>query len=295
MEINRLSNNEDHELGQAPAETVSLVAALSGVSAFEEKIAPEIADVVKSIERVSRAKALAGQLDKLNRVEMQKQLDDAIRFMEEASQKARALLQTVAQYSVITTETDRDEWTRLFVESCHGLGRSVEGQFPTFRVFPIEVKAELANDSVTINNRLVRSLHPKAIAKLVDKEITRLHRERFNTTQFARALVRATEVLLAQRRWEEKDQKGSSSVLLKEIHALLAVRTGAGVSGYSLNQFIFDLYRLRTQTDLTIDGKRLVFQQTRLAKDMLVIPLPGGQKEILGALEVVPLDGDDSA
>ncbi|MCY0875362.1 MAG: hypothetical protein OWT28_03690 [Firmicutes bacterium] len=295
MKTDRLAGDMDHEVDETTEAMTKTVNSFSGVGVFKENIVPQIADVVKTVERVSRAKALAGQVDKLNRVEMLKQLDDAIRFMEEATVKARTLLQTVSHYSVMTTEADRDEWTRLFVESCHSLGRSVEGQFPTFRVFPIEIKADLANDSVTINNRLVRSLHPTAIAKLVDKEIIRLHRERFNATQFARALVRASEVLLAERRWEEKDHKGSATVLLREIHTLLAVRTGGGMSGYSLNQFIFDLYRLRTQTDLTIDGRRLVFQQTRLAKDTLVIPLPGGQKEILGALEVVALGGEGDA
>jgi len=266
---------------------------LSGVDAFEQEIVPELAELVKSVERVGRAKAVAKQAEKLNRVELQKQLEDVVRASTEAGEKARSLLSMITPYKVVATAPDQERWTRVFVEACHGMGRQVEGQFPTFRVFPVEIKADLANDAVYLNNRMTRSLHPKAVASLVDIEITRLSKERFNAVQFARALVRASEVLLAERRVQAKSDNASSAVLLKQVHALLAVRTGSSAGGYSLNQFAFDLYRVRTQSGLVVDGNRLVFHTTRLGKDAIVIPLPGGQKEILGSLEVVA-QGSDS-
>lgn len=264
---------------------------ISGVSAFEQVIGPELLYLVKIVERVGRGKALAKQMDKLNRVEMLKQLDDVIRSAEEAAERAIALKDKLEGYTTAATQQDIEEWTRAFIEGCHASNRQVDGEFPNFRIFPVEVKADLANDAVFINNRLVRSLHPNAIAKLVDAEIARLNKERFNVNQFMRAIVRAYDVLLAERRAEEGTSKVAGAVLLKQIHSLLALRTGGGANGYSLNQFAFDLYRLRTQADLFLEGRRLAFGTTRNGKDAIVIPLPGGQKEILGSLEVVSQEG----
>ncbi len=263
-----------------------------GLSFFAQALSADLVGLAKVAERVGRGKAIAKQVDFANRVEMQKQLDDLIRYADEVAVQARALKSSVDRFRMVATEADRDEWTRLFVEGCHAAGRQVDGEYPLFRVFPVEVKTDFANDGVYINNRLVRILHPKAVASLVDREISRLYKEKFNAASFMRALVRAYDVLLAERQVAESGKRIVTAISLKQIHALLAIRTGTTASGYPLNQFVFDIYRLRTQTDVTLvsDGRRLVFTFTKVARDAIVIPLPGGQKEHLGSLELTAVD-----
>lgn len=259
----------------------------SGVGYFEEILGPQLAEMAKIAERVGKAKAIRKQVDLANRLDVLKQLEDIVRFSERALEQANTLKDVVGTFRMATTEADRDEWTRAFVENCQALNRAVDGEYPVFRIFPIEVKADLENDIVVVNNKTVRTLHPKAIAGLVDKEIERLNRERFNLNQFIKALVRVYDVLLAERKQASGGKQVAGAVGLKQIHALLAVRTGTASSGYSQNQFAFDVYRLRTQADLEFNGRRLVFSTTRSPRDGIVIALPGGQKEILGSLEIV--------
>lgn len=259
----------------------------SGVGYFEEVLGPQLAEMAKLAERIGKAKAIRKQVDMANRLDVLKQLDDIVRFSERALEQAGALKDAVGAFRMATTEADRDEWTRAFVESCQALNRAVDGEYPVFRIFPIEVKADLENDVVLVNNKTVRTLHPKAIAGLVDKEIERLNRERFNLNQFIKALVRVYDLLLAERKQASSGRQVAGAVGLKQIHALMAVRTGTGSSGYAQNQFAFDVYRLRTQAELEFEGRRLVFSTTRHPRDGIVIALPGGQKEILGSLEIV--------
>ncbi len=288
-----ISEQNEAELADTTASAGDEEAA-GGLSFFEQVLCGDVASLAKVAERVGRGKAIAKQVDFANRVELQKQLDDLIRYADEVAVQARALKSSVDRFRMVATEADRNEWTRLFVAGCHAAGRQVDGEYPLFRVFPVEVKTDFANDGVYINNRLVRILHPKAVAALVDREISRLYKEKFHAMSFMRALVRAYDVLLAERQVAESGKRIVTAISLKQIHALLAIRTGTTATGYPLNQFAFDVYRLRTQTDVTLvsDSRRLVFAPTKVARDAIVIPLPGGQKEHLGSLELTAVDSE---
>ena len=267
------------------------VPAACGLSYFEQHLAPGLAGLAKLAERVGRGKAIGKQADLLNRMDTLRQLDDLSRYAADLSAQAAALKAELERFAVAVSEEDRDEWTRIFIESCRSFNRLVDGEYPLFRIFPIEVKADLANDGVYINNKLVRALHPRAVAGLVNGEIERLHKERFHLNQFVRALVRAYDALMAERRLAEGGKLVAAAVSLKQIHNLLAIRTGTAASGYPLAQFAFDIFRLRAQGGLEHDGRRLVFASTRNAREAVVIALPGGQKELLGSLELVEIDG----
>ncbi|PSR33366.1 MAG: hypothetical protein C7B46_09925 [Sulfobacillus benefaciens] len=151
-----------------------------------------------------------------------------------------------------------------------------------FRVFPIEIKVDFANDLVTVNKRTVRKLHPVAVASEVEKELNRLYRERFNPNQFMKALLRAYQALIAESMIKAGPQrKSGSTVPLVQVFELLSLRLG-----YSLNQFAFDIYRLRSHPDRSYGGYQFIFGSGR-DRGSVVITLPGGQKEVLGSLEVI--------
>jgi hypothetical protein len=261
-----------------------------GLAHFESSLAPALASVVRLVERVGRGKALGKQTGEINRLSIVKQLEELARGAADLAEHVAELQVLVDGFRMAVTDEDRDAWTRVFVESCHDLGRHVESEYPLFRVFPVEVRADLADDAISLNGRTVRVLHPKAVADLVNKEIVRLTKERFNVSQFMRALARAYDLLMAERRAENPGKRVVPSAPLRQIYALLAIRTGmTATNGYPLNQFAFDLYRLRSQRDvpLVVEGRRLVFEQTRVAREVVSIPLPGGEKELLGSLELV--------
>jgi len=261
---------------------------MSGLADFETTMAPKLQTLAKTLARLGRLKVLEQQASQLNLVDMRKLLQDVRQSSQDSGNQATELEELLRDYQLVAQETDQEEWMRVFVAECHALGHAVDGEYPTLRVFPVEVKVDVTHDLVQVNNRIVRVLHPKAVAALVSKEVAKRYKERFNVNQFLRALVRIYDVLMAERistTLEQGQKNIARSVPLKQIYSLLSVRTGA--TGYSQNQFAFDLYRVRTESDLMFEGRRLVFESTRNASGAIVIPLPGGQKENIGSLEVV--------
>jgi hypothetical protein len=167
----------------------------------------------------------------------------------------------------------------------------IEGEFPHFRIFPIEVRVDFANELVLVNKRKVRKLHPEAVAALVERELDRLHGERFNPSQFMKALVRAFDVLVAE---AYVNGTPTQAVPLRQVYELLTVR--AGSSAYTLNQFRFAISRLRREGNLILEGRRIVFGSARNRSQGLVIPEPGGHTEVFGSLEVAPIKtGEEDA
>jgi hypothetical protein len=264
----------------------------SGITAFEENIVPKLLALSKTLARVGRLKSVEKQVSQLNLFELQKILADITQLSETAGIQTKELQALFEEFQVVAREVDEVEWTRIFTKEIQNFGHVVDGEYPAFRVFPVELKVDFAHNLVQINNRTVRVLHPGAVAGLVNQEVTRLNKERFNINLFMRAMVRAYDVLLAERQLiglEKGNKNVAKSVPLRQIHSILSVRSGA--AGYSQSQFAFDIYRLRTDSNLVFEGRRLVFESTRNASGSVVIPLPGGQKENIGSLEIVEVEG----
>ncbi len=266
----------------------------SGVAAYEGRVSPQFQALGKAIAKFGRLKTVAKQAEQLNRGELYKLLQEITDQAVVIREQAGVALRELEEFQIAASESDQIEWTRLFTKECAALGRTVEGEYPQFRVFPVDLKVDLAAETAQMGRSTVRAMHPKALAALVDNAVQRLERERFNGTQFLRAMMRAYEVLsdASPHGASRVDKNRTTAIPLRQIHALLALRVGTTANGYPLSQFAFDIYRLRRDVDLTIDGKQLVFLETRKPSLAIVLPLPGGQKQILGSVEVVP-QGDE--
>lgn len=257
---------------------------IHGVAGFEEQVGPGLKDLAKLVDKLGRLKKVGGQVDLLNLMDLRKQLDEASRLAFEAQALAEEIGGKLSRYRVVSDSRDQTEWWERFRSAFHSGYPPVEGEFPTFQVFPVEVRVDFANELVLINNRTVRALHPEAVASLVEKEWDRLNRERFNSASFAKALVRAYDLLVFELKDKARGKNPGRSVSLFTLHQTLALKTGA--SGYSLNQFAFDIYRLRRSPNMVVDGRRLDFGKAR--DRGIVITYPGGQQEKLGSLELMP-------
>ncbi|MCY0878801.1 MAG: hypothetical protein OWU84_07670 [Firmicutes bacterium] len=257
---------------------------LHGVDDFESIIAPKLEDLGRRIERLGRLRRVGQQRTEANLVEIRRALDEVRRLAEEIQGLESQVARDVLGFRMALVPEDQEEWSQRFRRALHSQYPPVEGEFPTFLVFPVEVRVDFARDAVYLNNRSVRTLHPEAVARRVEREIDRLNQERFHGLQFAKALLRAYDLLQAEARDSESGTKRGRAVKLRDVHQVLTLRSGA--SHYTLHQFAFDIYRLRREGVLRVDGRRLVFGSTR-NRGGLVIVLPGGQREVLGSLEVV--------
>ena len=265
-------------------------APLKGLDQFEERVAPALGELAKTLERLGRLKALGRQAELLHPGDIEKQLQETLALCNQAREQAVAARTLFGRFALVSDEAGQAQWEKAFLKQCRELKLTVDGEFPTYRIFPIEIRVDLGHAQVLVNKRVVRTLHPKAVAARAAREIERLNRERFNPNQFMRALLRAYKLLGDEMRVAGRRKEAAKKQPLKRIHEVLALRTGPG--GYSLSQFAFDLFRLRRDSNLIIDGQRLVFDSTREAADGVETNLPGLRTEALGALEVVPVGSD---
>ncbi len=263
----------------------------SSFKKFSSELAPAMTETAKLADRLGRYKKLDKQIHLLNVTEIRKMLEelqDIERQLILHTDKLRALM---ADFQLGAAESDSAAWSESFIRACNKSGQQVDGEFPIFRVFPLEVKVDFAHDLVQINNRTVRALGPEAVAELVAAQIDKLNRERFNANQFMKALVRAYHVVRHEWQAAHPQQSAVASMPIKRIYEVLTIRTGT--SAYTLNQFIFDIYRLRTGETLQYGEYALVFGDTRTAGESLTIPMPGGTKQLVGSLELTS-NGEDT-
>ncbi len=260
------------------------VGGIHGVQEFEENLGPGLQSLAKSIDRLGRLRRIGTQVGLMNLPELRRQLNETSRLSQEIDDLSRDLHERLERFVLAALERDQLVWESRFKEAFHASYPPVEGEFPLFQIFPVVVRVDFEHEAVAINNRTVRTMHPAAVAAAVEKEWDRLHRERFNAASFAKALLRAYDLVIAEEQLKSHGKSRGASVTLRSLHQVLTLRSG--VSGYGLNQFAFDLYRLRRSEYTVIEGRRLVFGTTR-NRGGIVITLPGGQSETLASLEVV--------
>lgn len=261
-----------------------MVSDIRGVSGFETEIGPSLKELAKTAEKLGRLKKVGLQTDLMNLMDLRKQLDEVHRLSADIKAMADTVSRQMEAFAVTGGSAEQIEWWERFRQAFHNGYPPVEGEYPIFQVFPVEVRVDLANELVLINNRTVRALHPVAVAGLVEKEWDRLNRERFNAGSFAKALTRAYDLLVLEMKTKASGKDPGRSIPLRVLHQTLALKTG--VSGYSLNQFAFDIYRLRRSPYLVQDGRRLEFGSSR--DHGIVITHPGGRQENIGSLELIP-------
>jgi hypothetical protein len=152
-------------------------------------------------------------------------------------------------------------------------GLEFEGAFPEYEIFPLTVRVNVDGESVRIGRRTVQTLDPRAVARAVQKDHRRLHGSSFNAPRFLDALALCYDALSG-------GQLGSPVPLI-DVYRLLSARTGA--TGYTRQEFAFDIYRVRRQSDLIVKGRTVEFSHGK-SGTQFPVPRTQGGAEIFRAL-----------
>ena len=240
----------------------------------------EVRDLAAELERVHR------QVTQAVRRVLKGYRDGNIRALATAShelqERTSGLLKTAGdllrvQSQVEVTPASLDAYARAFEAACRSERLPLEGDFPTYTVFPIEVQFHLDEQYVLVQGRTVSILRPSTLASYIRRLRDELYRAKFNAGRFRRALIQAHAIL--------SGDNPTQPVPLKEIHRLLSLREGTGVSGYPLSQFAFDIYRVR-RDGLVEGSKRLVFIEGRGRGQVISVPAGGNRVDNLTALQI---------
>ncbi len=144
-----------------------------------------------------------------------------------------------------------------------------EGAFPEYEVFPLTVRVNPDAETVRIGRKVVAMLAPRALARAVQAELRRLQRSSFQAERFLKALALCYDAL--------SGGESGATVPLVNVYRLLSARTGA--AGYTRQEFAFDIYRLRRQSELVVDERTVEFVHGKKGPKIVVPRAQGGAEE----------------
>jgi hypothetical protein len=253
---------------------------IRGIEAFDAASDPLVNHVTRLTKRVARLNRLARLTQDLNLFDASRLLRDVQGALGDLSSDVAALAGVMERTVVAPTAADETAWAEAFEQALKDLKVPLEPgtAYPSYKVFPFEIKVDLAAETVWLNNRVTHVLRPRSLAKLVQNERERLYGERFNAGQFMKALATVYDLL-------KGDDGKTFSVPLRRAHEILSLRSGS--AGYSLRQFAFDLYRLRYQSDMVYEGRQFVLNPSRSPRGAVQVPHPNGGMENLGSYEMI--------
>lgn len=252
------------------------------MTVFDAEAGPLVLRVSRLTKRVSRLSRLSKLTQDLNVADASRLLREAQQAVSDLHDDLEALSNVLQQTALGNTPGDEETWARKFEQALADIKVPFQANYPIYQVFPFEVRVDLRDASATVNNRLTHVIRPDSLAKVIQRERDRLYAAKFNDQQFMKSLATV---------WDLVKGSGASAggVPLRKAHEILSLRTGP--SGYSLQQFAFDLYRLRYQSTMTYHGKRFRLNAARSQRGAVQVPHPNGSFDNLGSFELVEVEG----
>ena len=166
-----------------------------------------------------------------------------------------------------------------FSEACDAEGLPLEGQFPSYEVFPLRIRVNAAERFALIEGRRVRSLRPRLLAQLIARERQRLEARRFNARPFLEALAAAYDTVVALRLLKRGGQSRDGLPMpMLEVYRALTVLPGSQAA-YSRLMFAYDFGRLLHSGELVVDSRLLQ---------------PGASRNAANTLRVIDSQGQES-
>ncbi len=211
---------------------------------------------------------------------LRQRLSDLAGALGEASAAVQRAQAELAALTLPTSGPAIEGWVREVEQAAREQHLDLKGAFPEYEVFPLTVKAELEREQVVVGHKRLATLRPRPLMAQVARDVKRLTNSGFNAQRFMRDLVLCHGYVRAT---DPKPGRGAS---LAKILRLMQLGPGT----YSRQDFIFDIFRLRRESNLVYGDVRLVFLHARGAP--FFIPSARGSAEPFTTLELQPVDGD---
>ncbi|HAI21676.1 MAG TPA: hypothetical protein DCM14_07275, partial [Clostridiales bacterium UBA8153] len=201
---------------------------------------PEERESVSSYDRILQTKGEAEKLARLQKV-LVKSAKSSFRAvavfdlqgMRKHAAGTRALLETYAGEfgkwedavsAFRLSEVSEQEYRDAFEQACRKADVRLEGSFPSYEVFPFDIRFSLLQEQVIINRQAHRTMDPEFLALVIRKEQDKLTRSRFSAAQFMSALLRAYDLLVAES--FQTRGKPMKQVGIKKVYQVLTTMGG---------------------------------------------------------------------
>ena len=136
------------------------------------------------------------------------------------------------------------------LEICGEKGIDVQGEYPSYEMFPYKVKIDAENQDVYVDKKRIPCVRPAELAKQIKLGQDKLNKASFNAQSFLNELAEAYDLLTV------KGKKAPSADLyLTDLYKLM-VPMARSRKEYDIQSFAFDLARLYASEIKTTKGGR---------------------------------------
>ena len=177
-----------------------------------------------------------------------------------------------------------DLFDREFREACAASNLPVDGQFPQYIVYPIQVHVDTNRMGVVINRKLHRGLRISRVIETIRTERSRLLARPFNAKSFLADIAAAYDGIIEVESAKNQVQMSGHDVGLRHLYQKL-VPMRQWRADYPERFFAFDLHRLlRSGETHESGGRRLHFAPAREARSNLTVLDSSGRELQLGLI-----------
>ena len=270
-----------HGPGLHEAEVPFIATEFEVTETAEALVPTQLLDSWRSLDKtLAKVRKLSQQVSKATEQWDIRQLRQRLPELGSAIADASSVVLSAQEQLELWSPTSSTEAVAAYAAALERAARQLKlplsGEFPEYEVFPLTVRLDLAGESATVARRKTTVLEPSALLRHVQRQHQAVHSSAFNANRFMQSLVAAHTLL------KDSGKAKGHGVLLTEIYRLLTIRTGS--AGYSKQEFAFDIFRLRRESDLVYEGQRLTFMHPKSGG----IPVPNSQGgvEMFGTLEL---------
>jgi hypothetical protein len=189
---------------------------------------------------------------------------------------------TVATYDLKSYLADL--FDQEFREACAAAEFPVEGQYPRYVVYPIQVSIDINSMGVRINRKLHRGLRISHVMETIRTERSRLLARPFNARSFLADIASTYDGIIELESAKNQVHMAGHDVTLRHLYQKL-VPMRQWRADYSERSFAFDLHRLlRSGETHEPGGRRLHLAPARESRNNLTVLDTSGRELQLGLI-----------
>jgi len=158
---------------------------------------------------------------------------------------------------------ENGDFAKQMVEYCQKFGVDVNGEAPTYEIFPFKVRIDAENQDLYVNRKKVHCVRPLHFVRKLKTDLEKYTKSGFNLNQFLNELATAYDTAIKVKSADAKVPRTEYNLLLKDLYNYLAP-TAKARRDYDMQNYAYDIARLYANRDArTKNGRGFELGSTR--------------------------------
>jgi hypothetical protein len=183
---------------------------------------------------------------------------------------------------------DSEDYPAAIEAALKSAGVPVRGEFPTYEFPPFKLAFNVEQGNVRLSvgrrSQQTKAFAPEQLAPWVEGQYRKVIESKFDATRFCRELLSAYE-MLNRLVLKQEEVVWGSPVPLKDIYRVLTLKQ-ATRQDYPEALFVFDLARLKEQTEIMYDKYQFDLEPSRNQASAFLLVNSQGQESRVGNLAI---------